>query len=106
MSTKTPAERKDDASTAAVNTDAPVFGVDRDGCKHRFDEATGDVVVTHDGELDTVERDVGRDRVGYWISYVGQERGWIDVWWHDKGADTLTRLGAAMQVADELEVEA
>jgi hypothetical protein len=105
MSTQTPTERKDDAPTA-VNTDAPVFGVDANGCKHRFDEATGDIVVTRDGEIDTVERDVGRERVGDWITFVGRERSWIDVWWHDKGVDTLTRLGKAMQVVEELEGEA
>lgn len=103
MSTKTPAEGKTDASTLAVNLDAPVFGVDADGCKHRFDESTGDVVVTRDGELDTAEHDVGRDHVGDWITFVGRERGWIDVWWHDKSVDTLTRLGKAMQIVEEQE---
>lgn len=99
MQTKTPTKDEPDESTTRPYLDAPVFGVDRDGCLHRYDN--GDVVVTRDGSLERLEPDVGRDDVGAWISYVGSERGWIDVWWHAEGVDTVARLTNALDAAGQ-----
>ena len=96
MSTYETAEVQD--TDRSPDLSAPVFGVDRDGGMHRFDD--GDVVVTRGDELDHLERDVGREGVPAWISYVGQERGWIDVWWTDEAADAIGRLGAALRAIE------
>lgn len=105
MSTKT-CTSKESAGTTTNNPDldAPVFGVDQHGRLHRYD--TGSVVVTRDGSLEHHEEDVDRDTVDHWISYVGRERGWIDVWWNAEGVDTVARLANAIDAAQELEVEA
>lgn len=90
-------------NSTAPNLAAPVFGVDADGCLHRFDN--GDIIVTRDGDLEHHETDVGRDSVDHWISYVGQKRTWIDVWWNAQGADTAARLTATLAAAGEQEAE-
>lgn len=100
MSMKT-CTSKESAGTTHADTpdlDAPVFGVDQDGNLHRYD-AGSIVATTLNGDLEHHEPDVGRDTVDHWISYVGRERGWIDVWWNAQGTDTVARLASALDAA-------
>jgi hypothetical protein len=110
MSTQTPTGQESAGTTDAPTTDpnpkAPVFGVDRRGQLHRYDTRADAVVVTDEVEITHVEHDVARSEVATWISYVGRERGWVDVWWDDDATDALGRLGAAKQAAAQLTVEA
>lgn len=96
MRTNTPTAQETAApESTAVDLDAPVFGVDCLGGKHRFDD--GDVIITRGGDVEHHEADVGREGVDRWIGYVRQKRGWYDVWWHADGAETIARLADALR---------
>lgn len=92
--------------TETETSSAPVFGVDRDGGVHRWDDIRSAVVITDaHGRVEETHTDVSLTEISgdgrTWENFVDDEGpGWIDFWFDDSIAP-FGRVTAALEEVDQ-----